>query len=1045
MSWRKWLVRALVFSVLGTVTAAAILYQRWTNPAAVRREAIRKLSAHFPGASVSVDSARWRLLGGISLNELRLSRRDDPEKREFAYIPSAIVYPDKEQMNDGKVAIRKIVLERPRLRLIRQSDGTWNVSGLMAAPRPEEPVPILVIQQGTIVVEDRSASSGWPALEIKNVNLTLVSDSHASLTFQGTGSCDLTGSVQFNGTYQRPSQDTSVSIQASAIAIEASLAERWSRYCPDLKEHAAGLEGTGSVQADLRFRPQATPSWKYQVGWRLSRGQFRHPQLPLPLKDIEARGQCGPGRVTVEELTAHAGGASVKLEGTAQSLRLDADFIGKLTVENLPLTRELFARLPAKLQKLNDYSPEGAVDISSHCERSAGRWFAHCEVSPREISAEHIRFPYRVERLTGKLIHELDGRKEPKAEAVNVDLTGYAGSQPVRIKGTVIGEGRDSAVAVKIWADNLPLDKKLLAALDPERQKLARMFHPTGQANVVAEIQREAFSQKFKNRYLIHFHHAAARYDVFPYPLENVEGDLDILPDHWEFRNFSGTHKGCQVTTWGTSRPTADGSRLMVNIAGRSLLLDSELESALQPELKKAWKSFQPTGRMDFTAAVETLGKQTPDVKVTVIPQDCTVQPIFFPYLLSHLSGSLYYENNHVRLEKLRASHGRTIMTVDVINVQLKPEGGVFAKLQNLRGTPLLVENDLRQAMPGVLRRVCESLGLEAAVQLKADLLIINTFADGGPPATVYWDGEIDLQNVNLRAGVQLEGVTGKVACRGSCKGDRLQNEPGHSPLMGNLVIQQALILNQPFHDIHCGLEVPEANPTVLLLRGIHGRVFDGEVYGETRVELVAPYRYELNLTAAQLRLEEFARHNLKPGFKMSGLGNARLYLTGTGSDRKTLQGHGILDVPKGKIYELNFLLDLLKILNLRVPDGTAFEEAHGVFAIKGERVQISKLDLFGTPFSLGGKGEMNLDGSDLHLEFYAVWARVMQVLPPVIKEIPKVLSQQILKITLHGSLGVKVESTKEPVPILVDPLKELLKAMQGRKTTTPAGMGSGN
>jgi hypothetical protein len=87
----------------------------------------------------------------------------------------------------------------------------------------------------------------------------------------------------------------------------------------------------------------------------------------------------------------------------------------------------------------------------------------------------------------------------------------------------------------------------------------------------------------------------------------------------------------------------------------------------------------------------------------------------------------------------------------------------------------------------------------------------------------------------------------------------------------------------------------------------------------------------------------------------------------------------------------------------------------------------------------------MNLDGSNLHLEFNAVWARVMQVLPPIIKEIPKVLSQQFLKITLHGSLGVKVESTKEPVPILVEPLKELLKAMQGRKTMTPAGVGSGN
>jgi hypothetical protein len=1043
MSWRKWLVRALVFSVIGGVTAGAILYQRWTNPAAVRREVIRKLSALFPGAEVSVDSARWRLLGGISVSEVRLSPRNDPEKREFAYIPSAIIYPDKEQMNDGKVAIRKVVLERPRLRIVRKSDGTWNVSGLLAATRPEEPVPILVIQQGTLVVENSGA--GWPALEFKDVNLTVVNDSHASMAFQGSGVCELAGAFQFQGTFQRPSQDTTLSIQAPGIAVGPSLMQRWNACCPELGKHAAGLEGTGSVQADFRYRGQISPSWSYQVRWQLRGGRLSHPDLPLPLRDLEAQGQCSAGKVTLEKLTARAGSAAVKLEGTVQGLRPDADFIGKLTVENLPLTPELFARLPAKLQKLQrEYAPEGAVDLICHGERSAGKWYRRCEVFPKDISAEYWRFRYRVTRVSGKLLHELDCRKDPNTESLNMDLAGYAGNRPVHIKGDVTGEGPDSAVAVKIWADNVALDRQLLAALDSRRQELARAFHPTGQANIVAEIQRAAKSREFKNRYRIHFHDTTARYDVFPYPLENVEGDLDILPDHWEFRNFSGTHKGCQVTTWGSTQPTAEGGRLVVNIKGRSLLLDSELEAALQPELKKAWKSFRPTGRMDFTATVESLADQAPDVAVTVIPQDCTVQPLFFPYLLSHLSGALHYENQRVRLENLRASHGNTVMTVEAMDVFLKPEGGVYAKVAKLRGTPLLVDEELRQAMPSILRKVCAALGLEAPVQLRTDL-VIATFAEGGPAPTVYWDGEMGLQDASLSAGVTLEHVTGKVACQGSCKGDRLQNDPGHSPLMGNLLIQQASILQQPFHDIHCALEVPEASPNVLLLRGIHGGVFGGEVYGETKIELVAPYGYELNLSGAGLRLEEFAGHNLKPGFKMSGIGNARLYLSGMGSDRKTLQGRGTLDVPKGKIYELNFLLDLLKILNLRVPDGTAFEEAHAVFAIKGDRVRISRLDLFGTPFSLGGKGEMNLDGSNLHLEFYAVWARVMQVLPPIIKEIPKVLSQQFLKITLHGSLGVKVESTKEPVPILVEPLKELLKAMQGRKTMTPAGVGSGN
>ena len=76
----------------------ALGYQRWTNPAAVREQVIAEIGKTFPGAQVSVDSARLRILGGIQLNGLRLTRADDPEKAEFLHVPSAIFYHDKEKI-----------------------------------------------------------------------------------------------------------------------------------------------------------------------------------------------------------------------------------------------------------------------------------------------------------------------------------------------------------------------------------------------------------------------------------------------------------------------------------------------------------------------------------------------------------------------------------------------------------------------------------------------------------------------------------------------------------------------------------------------------------------------------------------------------------------------------------------------------------------------------------------------------------------------------------------------------------------------------------
>src|SRR5262245_13000108 len=118
MAWRKWIVRGVVFSILGGLTCAVGVYLGWTHPTVVREQVVERLQILFPGANINLDSARMRILGGISLSDLRLTRRDDPEQTELIYVPSAVLYHDKEQILDGMVGIRKVELQRPRLRLV---------------------------------------------------------------------------------------------------------------------------------------------------------------------------------------------------------------------------------------------------------------------------------------------------------------------------------------------------------------------------------------------------------------------------------------------------------------------------------------------------------------------------------------------------------------------------------------------------------------------------------------------------------------------------------------------------------------------------------------------------------------------------------------------------------------------------------------------------------------------------------------------------------------------------------------------------------------
>ena len=72
----------------------------------------------------------------------------------------------------------------------------------------------------------------------------------------------------------------------------------------------------------------------------------------------------------------------------------------------------------------------------------------------------------------------------------------------------------------------------------------------------------------------------------------------------------------------------------------------------------------------------------------------------------------------------------------------------------------------------------------------------------------------------------------------------------------------------------------------------------------------------------------------------------------------------------------------------------------------------------------------MSLDGSDVQLDFYAVWGRIMQVLPASLKPLPPWLAQQVLKIKMRGKLD-NVQLTKELVPFLSEPLERSAEAVE--------------
>jgi hypothetical protein len=1127
MAWRKWLVRSLVFSVLGLATLAALLYEAWTNPSAVRRQVLAKLHQEFIGATASLDSARLRLLGGIAVRDLRMARRGELDHSDFLYVPSAVIYHDKEHLLDGTLGLRKIELDRPRIRVVRERDGRINLSGLLKPPDLKIRVPTLIFRQGTIVIEDRGLAGDNVLLEIKDVNLTVVNDPLTTLVIEGGGQTDALGPVQIHARFLRPTDATSAVLVLPEVPIGSPLMQRLAAFCPDVVRHIRELTGTARIQTTLIYRPGAVEPWTYDVRCSLEEGSWQHEQLPLPLRHIKAWLHCINGRIPHAELHAQVGSASPRSQpATVQVDLWDLawpkkppkcleDAIARLEakIKHLPVTAKFFEHLPPACKKLQTtYNPAGPVSLTYYFQRSAsGRWEKRWTIQPEGMSAEFEDFRYPIEGITGKIAVD---QASDRDDYIRVDLAGRGGDRPVTVRGFIAGD-KTSELDLAIAADGVPVDHKLLSALPAESRELARTFlpsssrelglpeqklglvKPAGLANIKVFVRRPGGQETFANRYLITFHDTSLKYDLFPLSLEKVSGVLDIQPDHWECRDFHGSHKGGEIRVnacsfrvdaaearavvpagakiavpagtasraapcgparlggptavaasraapvvrlgssdlpGGSAPPESRGPQrecVQVEIRGKDILLDPEFEQALSPPgvsgrdaLRNAWSMLALRGRLSFESIVIDRPDQPQDIDVAVEIKGCSMQPEFFRYAMNDLSAKVRYKQGLVHVKDVKARHGDGQLGLNEAKILLKPAGGFTAWFTDIRGDDLLPDEELLRALASAhpaLRRGLEPLQLRKPLQVKTSLTL-DAPAVPGEAMKIWWDGGAYLTKQVFQAGVEISDVDGVIWCRGHHNGRQFEN------VEGNALLERATILGQPFTQLQGHLKVSPETPDVLALKDLSAHLFGGFVGGEGRFTFTAPLRYEVDLNGANIHLEQFGKHNqLGSDAQLEGPAHASLYLRGEGTDLNGLRGNGRVEVAHGKMYRLPLLLGLLKAFGLRMPDQTAFEKALMIFDIEGPQMRVQTLDLLGNAISLRGQGTLNLDGSNVNLDFSADWGRMPQVLPHPVSDLSQRVSDQLFKIKLRGKIS-SPHFEKEFIPGVVEPIKKVFR-----------------
>ncbi len=582
---RNWLIRGLLLLALAVVPAAAWVMHDRMRPERVREALVAALEEKFDGVDVHVGDARLRVFGGITVSDLRLTREGEPTP--FFAAPAAVIYHDKEQLQRGRIAIRKFEFDGPTVRLDRRADGTWNVAGVA---RPggsgDDPVPTVVARNATVFLTDHRPDAAPPVV-VSGVKLNLLNDPITVLRIDATatiapavagepgGPPPFAVAVSTAVRYDRTTKQATARVEAPDVAFSPDLAPAFAKLCPTLADHLSQLTARVGVRADVATHADRPPT--YDVRLDVRDGKFEDPQLPWPVEQIAGTVRLHDGKVTVEKATAKLGKATAELslesragvisqnpsppppprsgegekdrvssplrfgEGSGEGLSLqtqpsppDDPFLPvqdalerlSLTVKEVAVDDDLFARLPPKAKEIRDlFSPTGTIDLSVSFTRDAATWKREVEVRPNRLGVVYAKFRYPVEHLAGTF-RKVTSPGSP--EAFHVQMTGTAGGRRIEFRGSVVGDGPDPQVNLTIAGTDIPIDDRLMAAFQPKYAKPLAQLRANGRGDFVAELRQEPGVNRFDNTFKIAVYDTALNPEFFPYPMTGAKGTVVV-------------------------------------------------------------------------------------------------------------------------------------------------------------------------------------------------------------------------------------------------------------------------------------------------------------------------------------------------------------------------------------------------------------------------------------------------------------------------------------------------------------------------------------
>jgi hypothetical protein len=1035
--------------LLGVVALAAWvphLYRQVDEHIRCRIE--ERLASHYPHLGITVRSAELIDGEGIILRDVLIvePNADGPHPELVHW--EEVVLSCQSQITDllqKEPQVTRVVIRRPTLRMTRRRDGTWSTAQLLPVPQFSDTAIETRIENGTIEVVDplRNPASTWT---MRDVNLVLSPVEPAAdgtprprvRRVQGSCTADHAQRVELDGLVDFDRQTCSIGGSLDGLSISPDLHASMPGPLAEPMLALSGLRGDVDVKFQVQYDPAAPQPLEYQVSGKLARGRLDDGRLPHPLIEMRCGFRVSNQGLAIDELTARSNRATLRLNYHQAGFAPNSAKRANAEIRGLELDRRVLAVLPVSLQdQWYKYRPAGTIDADATLLFDGAAWHPQLLLRTLNLSFSHYKFPYRLDEGKGTLTLQDD--------KMSLNMTAYSNNQPVRLAAEVVRPGPEATGWMEARGEALEIDDKLLAAVPDKSRPVLESLHPRGSLEFYLKMWRDQPAEPLHKHLLLTANRCSVQFDKFPYPIRNIRGRLEMFDDTWSFRNLEGNNDTAQITCEGQFAPSMEGIELRLNFVGRDVPLDTELRDALRPAEKQVWMAFRPRGVIDLVADVRYLTESKKlSVSVRAEPQaDSTaIEPVHFPYRLERLRGVLHYRDGQVTLERIKAEHGLVRLSTGG-SCDFTSDGRWKFRLENLTVDRLRLDRDLIPALPDRLKRALVSLKPNGPLSIRGAFELESGELPGDPLQS-RWDITLGFQQCSLDCGVRLDNLSGAMTLQGGFDGQRLLSR-------GELALDSLVCRNVQVTEINGPVWIDDQQ--ILLggwvarrvnaaapgqqgeaLRSVTGRLYGGTLQGDGWISLGAEPKFGLH---AELTDADAARcaQELMPGQQdLRGTLSGIVDLRG-GRSANALAGRGTVQLRDADVYELPFMVALLKLLSIRAPDNSAFSKSDANFRIEGEHIYFDQLDFNGDAISMLGKGEMDFQ-QNIKLTFHAIVGRG-ELSMPVVRELFSGAAKQFLLIHVGGNLQ-NPEMRREAFPGVNQALQQLQAERRMETDGTP-------